>query len=125
MTEYTHFSVQYVQDVLVISITTEEISGFEVAQSLRNELVAVIEKENPTDLILNLSQVNYIASMGLVGFVTIRKVSTINRIILCELAPQIRELLILCKLLQTTNAGESLAFEYAETVFDAYDLLQN
>lgn len=98
-------SSQFIDDVLVAQIAVSQMRDFELVQRVKDQLVAAIQQGNPRATILDLSQLEYIGSVGFLAFLAARRTSNANQIILCNLNPRVQEVFVLCRLIP--HAGKT------------------
>ena len=107
--KYRHLTSGTEQGVLVLTLTDPQIRGDEMAEELRNELLAAVAEAGADRVVLDLRQVNYVSSVAfrpllqLHGALKDRQ----GRIVLCNLAEPIREVLHLTRLISTSRSARS------------------
>ena len=115
---FKHITFESHNSTLVINVITEELSAPEECHGLRDEIVALVDREQPRNVILNLSRIKFIGSMGLLGFLTLARRTELDRILLCELSENVKGMFVACRLV-SEDPAQPLAFGLATTVDDA------
>ncbi len=87
--------------VTTATITTKQIRDSQRAYALRDELIALIEAHKTRDLVLNLGQVEFISSVGLLAFLGVRRQLPTGKIVLCQVSLGIQQMLSVCRLIPT------------------------
>jgi anti-anti-sigma factor len=85
---------------LVIEVAVKHLRDADVAYSLRDEMVSMLSESGADNVVLDLSQVEFIGSVGLLAFLAMRRsLGEINgRIVLCNVSDTIHQMLTTCKL---------------------------
>jgi anti-anti-sigma factor len=122
MAEYRHVSARTVSGILVVTIRDRELRTAEVCHAVRDELGAAVTHAGAHQLILDLSDVQFLGSIGMLVFLGARRLPQMGRIVLCHLSPHLREVFLLCRLLSEAP-GSAGPFEQAATVEEAVALL--
>lgn len=117
MSEYSgNFATASVDDkTLIARVTTNAIRDADTSYGLRDEVAAWLNESKSEHLVLDISAVRTIGSIGLMAFLGLRRQLPDGRIILCHLSDPIREMLVTCRLIR----GQSQA---AAPLEDAADL---
>ena len=122
MTAHAHITTEMQDQILIITITTDEISGSDICFALRDEMIDAVERTQPTDLVIRFAQVQFIASMGIAGFLTLRRTRQLDKIVLCEASQRISELFELCQV-ASRDPERGLAFGIRDTLGEALELI--
>ena len=107
-----------VQGVLVMKVLPTELRETEVCYAIRDQMIAAIDPTQTRNAILDLQNVTFVGSIGLLGFLGMRRQLPKSRIIICNLADVIREMFLLCRLISPDNATDA-PFEVQTTLQDA------
>ena len=116
--KYEHISKRDAEGGLVLEITTPELRTPEVTHALRDEVVAAVHDEKASNVLLDLKQVTFLGSVGMLVFLAVKRLPEVRRIVLCNLAPSIREVLLICKLL-SNEPGQDAPLEHIDDVDEA------
>jgi len=98
---------------LVVSILEDQIREAAVAYRVRDEVNSQIAQQKPTNIVLDLSKVKFIGSVGFLAFLGVRRHLGGGRIILCNVAEPVREVFAVCRLIPT-NTNNAAPFEIAD-----------
>lgn len=91
-------------DVLVVTIKVSKLQDVEVAYSLRDQLKALVDAHpQATSMVLDLSVVDFVASVGFLGFLSLRRHWPGGRIILCGLSERVCGMFQLCRLIPSEH----------------------
>ena len=104
--------------VLVVTITEPHIRTAETSHSVRDQLVEVVTSENAENVVLDLGQVTFVGSLGLLGFLALRRTAGVNEIVVCRLSPSLKSMFLTCRLI-SEKKGREAPFGFAETVAEA------
>lgn len=104
--------------VVVATILVPQIRDPQVVDSLRNIMLAAIEASGARSVIISFNGVKFMMSMAFLAFLAVRRQIGGGRVIFCEVAPEILEILSICRLIPAGNAT-SAPFEVANTMADA------
>jgi anti-anti-sigma factor len=92
---YQHLSCRFDGEVLVMTLTEPELHGEEFCEALRAELMEAVAAEGASWVVLDLSQVSYVASLGLAALLHFRRhlLRRGGRLLLCSVSPDVADLL--------------------------------
>ena len=113
-------------DVLILKITAPEIRTPQDSQGLRDEMLGYVEQLGKTRIIIDLEPVRFIASAGLLGFLSVRRrISTDGpgEIVMCQISDDLRVLLEVCRLIPE-QPGLAAAFQAAPSREAALEMLR-
>jgi anti-anti-sigma factor len=103
---------------LVATILIKELRDNEAIQRLKDELLAAITLAKPRNVVIDLSHVHFVGSVGFLVFLRARREPDIGRIVLCGLIENVRGAFALCRLIP--DAAHTLApFDVAESTNEA------
>src|SRR6266513_2565157 len=88
---------------LIVTVLVEQLREAKVAYDLRDEVVALIEQTQATNVVLDLASARFVGSVVFLAFLGVRRHLGNGRIILCNLSDPIREMFAVCRLIQTEN----------------------
>ena len=112
-------AARFVDDgVLVATLELPEIRETAVAHALRDELIALVGSAHTQHLVIDARNVVLMASAGFLAFLGVRR-RLEGRIVLCHLAPQVRETFEICRMLSSDSVAAP--FEATETVEQALE----
>lgn len=100
---------------LIVSVTAKQLRDIVIVNALRDGVLQAIEQSKVKNVIMDLSKVEQIGSVAFLAFLSIRRQSGIDRIILTNLCDFVQELFAMCKLIATGN-GKSAPFLQADNV---------
>ena len=104
--------------ILVVTITEPHIRTPETSHAVRDQLIATVTSENAENVVLDLSQLDFVGSLGLLGFLTLRRTSGVQEIVVCCLSPSVKSTFLVCRLI-SEKEGRVAPFGCAETVAEA------
>src|SRR5438067_2753853 len=99
---------------LVVDVLTDQLREADVAYRLRDEIQALIAQHKPTNVVLDLTRVKFIGSVGFLAFLAVRRQLPDGRIVLCNLSEPIRDIFRICNLIPT-ETKPSAPFEVTPT----------
>jgi anti-anti-sigma factor len=97
--------------VVVLRINQDQVHGDALAETLRDELLAVYERSGTVNVVLDLGQVTYLSSAGIRPLLGLNRRIHENggRMVLCNLQPEIAGVLSITRLIQ--GPGSLATFE--------------
>lgn len=98
-------SSQVIDNVLVAQISVPQMRDSKIVEQIKDQLVEAINQHTPRAIVLDLSQLEFIGSVGFLAFLAARRVTNANQIILCNMNERIHEVFVLCRLIP--HAGKS------------------
>jgi len=106
------------QDVLVLTLTTPELCGDDLAEAMRRELLAAVSPSRAQNVALDFRQVDYMASPGIRVLLALRRhfQDAGGKLILCSLNPLLTDILNTTRLINTTGSFPPALFETAADV---------
>lgn len=110
-----HVTGTITSGVLVVTVVSRQIRDAGVAYALRDEIIALLDSAESQDLVLDLKNVEFIGSIGFLAFLGVRRHLDGRRIVMCNLAPTVREMFTICKLIATDQTIVA-PFESATTL---------
>lgn len=99
--QYDHLKYTTEDGVLVITITEKELSDYEVCNALREELGEVVDHSDNSKVVMDFSQVEFVASVVFLPLLSLSgKLNRMRgRIVLCNLSEFIAEVFLATRLL--------------------------
>ena len=107
--KYRHLTSHTEQGVLVLTFTDAQIRGDEMAEEVRDELLAAVAEAGVDRVVLDLGRVNYISSVAFRPLLQLHAAlkDRQGRIVLCNLAEAVSEVLHLTRLVGTGRGSRS------------------
>ena len=103
---------------LLVRIAIGQVREGSVAYSLRDEIIALVAQTKPANIVIDLSQVNFVGSVGFLAFLGVKRNLGEGRVILCNLSQPIRDMFAVCRLIPTESSATA-PFEIAATSEEA------
>ncbi len=125
MADYRHISCAVKNSVLVVTLTDAKIQGDDLGDALRDELLAALSQSDVFKVIIDFQAVTFLSSAGFRPLLSLnRKLrEKRGRMIFCNLAPQVEEVLVVTRLLGTSPATPA-PFEKAADLSEALSRLR-
>ena len=101
--------------VLVATITVNQLRDAAATYSLRDELLNLINSSGARHIVLDARHVQFIGSIGLLTFLSVRRHMADGRVVLCNMSEPIQKLFAICRLI-TTDPTKVAPFEVATTL---------
>jgi anti-anti-sigma factor len=107
LARFRHHTCRMEDGVLVISITESKLQGDELADSLNDHLLATVTQAQARKVALDFRHVDRIATACLRPLLNLRNHlhAREGRLVLCNLHPQVAEILSITRLTSTTGVG--------------------
>jgi anti-anti-sigma factor len=104
-----HLTSHTEQGVLVLTFTDPQIRGDDMAEEVRDELLATVREAGVDRVVLDLGRVTYISSVAFRPLLQLHAAlkDRHGRIILCNLHEAVREVLHLTRLVSTGQSARS------------------
>lgn len=103
---------------LVATILMKQLRESDAIQQLKDELLAAVTFAKPRNVVIDLSNVEFVGSVGFLVFLRVRREPSVGRIVLCNLNDNVRGAFLICQLIPD-NFRKSAPFEEAATTHDA------
>ncbi len=107
---------------LVVKILEVQLRDIAVVQKVRSEIESNLKDGSIQNVVLDLSAVDFVGSVAFLAFLAIRRFPTVDKILLCNLREHVREVFVLCRLLNGAG-NERSPFTEVASVADALKLL--
>lgn len=104
--------------VVIATLLVLQIRDPLVVESLRSAMLQAIESSGARSVIINFRDVKFMVSMVFLAFLAVRRQIGGGRVVFCELSPEIKEILAICRLIPAGNLTAA-PFEVAETLQEA------
>lgn len=102
-------------NVLVVDVLLDQIRDAELSYSLRDEILSLMKAGEIDHVVINLEQVTFLGSIGLLAFLAVRRQLADGSVVLCNVADGIQAMLQVC-LLVSTDPAKTAPFQVAESV---------
>ena len=101
--------------------------GYVTAEELRYELVHAVKSREVTQVVLDLGEMTFITSLACVAFIGVKQAikDTTGRVVLCNMTEFIHKVFRAKRLLTVSPQSGNVAFESAESLQEAIDLLSS
>ena len=103
---------------VIVTVLIPQLRDAQIAYKLRDEIIALVGNSEPSGVVLDLSKVTFIGSVGFLAFLGVRRHLKGGRVILCNLSAPIRDMFAVCRLI-ATDSNAVAPFETAKSVADA------
>jgi anti-anti-sigma factor len=119
-----HISAREDRGVLILTVELARISSYEQAETIGRELLAAVEGRQSAKVVVDLSKLTYMSSVGYGPLITLRSRVRADggRLVLCGLSGVVKEVFEATRLLINPNSPKSL-FEFTDTADQAVALL--
>jgi anti-anti-sigma factor len=108
-------------DVAVVAIHLDHIRDADTAYALRDRILAVIDEAGTQKVILDLTQVTFLGSVGFLAFLAVRRHLQTGRIVIANCSEPIYRAFEICRLVSRTD--QKAPFEAADSIDEALELL--
>jgi anti-anti-sigma factor len=88
---------------LVVTIHDARLEDTEIVQRLKVAVLAQLKEGSVQNVVLDVAALEFVGSIGFLAFLAIRRQRTVDRILLCNLQENVREVFALCRLLSGAN----------------------
>ncbi len=112
----TEFAV--FDSTLVATLHDVRLRDVDTVQRVREAITERLKDGSVQNVVLDLANVEFVGSVAFLAFLGIRRFPTVDRIVLCNLRENVREVFVLCRLLAGAS-NPSAPFSEAESVADA------
>jgi anti-anti-sigma factor len=119
-----HIAVEKHGAELVVAIQEKALRDTTTCYAIRDEITTAIDTAKATNVVLDMSAVEFVGSVGILAFLGARRRLPAGRVILCGMSPNVREVFLVCALIPS-DARPSGPFETAETVACALATLKS
>jgi anti-anti-sigma factor len=101
--------------VMVVTVTANQIREAEQAYGLRDEILAILNASNPSNLVLDLGELSFVGSIGFLAFLGVKRHLANGRIVICNMSGPVHDMFAVCQLISTDPAKQT-PFEVATTL---------
>jgi anti-anti-sigma factor len=100
---------------VVITILDERIRDAQRVNQIKDAMLEVVNAHPCTNLIIDLSRVKFIGSVGFLAFLAVRRSTNIVNVVLCNLDENVKELFRICRLIPSESSSNA-PFQVATSV---------
>lgn len=104
-------------NVLVITVMVEQLRDAKTSYALRDEMLRLVEEAKTNRVVIDLKNVAFLGSIGLLALLAVRRRLEGGRIVICNMSYAIRSVFDLCRLI-AEGPSATAPFE-AESSLDA------
>lgn len=105
---------------VVITILDERIRDAQRVNQIKDAMLEIVNTHPCTNLIIDMSRVKFIGSVGFLAFLAVRRSANIVNVVLCNLDENVRELFMICRLIPS-DSGFKAPFQVATSVPSALE----
>ena len=116
--KYHFMTAMHQADALIVSVTEPRLRDAAQCYGLRDEIVTAIDSAPIEKLILDLSAVEFIGSIGFLAFLSARRHLDGGKVILCGMSEGVQEMFRVCGL-TSASPDKTTPFEQIDTVQSA------
>ncbi len=89
--------------VIVLTIAEAQILGDEIADALRDQLLAVVVQSQAQNVVLDFSRVTFLSSSGFRPLLSLHRLlrQQTGKLLLCHLSPEVHEIFAVTRLIST------------------------
>ncbi len=116
--------VSYSEDKgsVIFQVLDEQLRDATKVHQLKDAMLGIVEKTHPQNIIVDLQRVTFIGSVGFLAFLALRRVTGIEKIVLCEVDKNVLEIFHLCRLVADKDSPKA-PFQVAKTLDDAKSIV--
>ena len=100
---------------LVVTILEQQMRNFEKVTQIKLEILSAVQEFLPKVVVLDLSRVNFVGSVGFLAFLAIRREPGVENVVLCNLDPNVHKLFSISKLI-LEGSSASAPLQVSESV---------
>ena len=113
--EYQHITCSTLGDTPVITITESHLREATTCYAVRDEILSALKPEETENVLVDLTLVEFIGSIGFLVFVGLRRVLTKGHLVLCCVSPPVHDSFLVCRLISADNDSAS-PFQVASSI---------
>lgn len=104
--------------VAVLTLSDAQIIGDDLADSLRDQLLAVAVQSQARNIVLDFQKVTFLSSSGFRPLLSLHRLlrQQNGKLILCRLSPEVREIFEVTRLISTKGQGKAPFEVYPDAV---------
>jgi anti-anti-sigma factor len=100
---------------LIIKILAPQMRDFAKVIQIKEAIITAVREMVPKTVILDLSRLNFVSSVGFLAFLAIRREPTVENIVLCDLDANVHKVFSICRLIPD-GVDTSAPLQLADTV---------
>lgn len=105
-------------NVLLVEVLLPQIRDPQTSYALRDEILSLMKAGKIQHVVIDLKQVTFLGSVGLLAFLAVRRQLQTGSIVLCNVAGAIRAMLEICMLI-SEEPQKTAPFRLADSVESA------
>ena len=124
--DYQHILLEQQSGVLVLTINEKKMAEYDLCTAIGHELVEAITKADSSAVVIDLHNIEYVASVGVVPFLNAKRCVSERQgqLVLCHLSDFVHQVFTATRLLINPGSQNSL-FHWAPTREQAITMLQD
>src|SRR5262245_20072785 len=99
---------------LVVRVEIGQVREGSVAYRLRDEIIALVAQTKPVNIVIDLSKVSFVGSVGFLAFLGVKRNLGEGRVVLSSMSQPIHDMFAACRLIPTKSSSTA-PFEVAAT----------
>lgn len=113
---YNHLQASTQGNILVLTLTETEIREYDIAQDIRKEFVDAVVQVKPGGIVLDLGNLEYVASCGFLPILSLRRKATElgASMVLCRLTDFVRQTFSATQLLISPSTSKGVFEDYGD-----------
>jgi anti-anti-sigma factor len=103
----SHLTTRTTDGIWVLTFRDSQLHGDELAEALRQELLALVTESGAKKMVLDLRNVQYLSSVAFRPLLSLRRklVDTGGQMVLCNLSPEVEEVFHAVRLISTSRSS--------------------
>jgi anti-anti-sigma regulatory factor len=108
---------------LIIKILESQMRDFAKVIQIKEAVITAVREVLPKTVIIDLSQLHFVGSVGFLAFLAIRREPTVRNVVLCNLDTNVHKVFSVCKLIpDSVDASAPLLIaDTVEAAIATYD----
>jgi anti-anti-sigma regulatory factor len=109
---------------LIIKILESQMRDFARVLQIKEAIITAVREVLPKTVIIDLSQLHFVGSVGFLAFLAIRREPTVQNVVLCNLDANVHKVFSVCKLIPdgVDASAPLLMADTVEAAIATYDL---
>src|SRR5713226_6172022 len=103
--QFQHIQSHTEQGVLALTLIDRQLRSYALADALRQEFLAAVDQAGAQKVVLDFRNSEYLTSTGIRPLLSLRRHLQGGRLVLCNLAPMIAEVLQATRLISTSSSS--------------------
>lgn len=100
---------------LIIKVLESQMRDFAKVIQIKEAIITAVREMLPKTVIIDLSRMHFVGSVGFLAFLAIRREPTVENIVLCELDANVHKVFSVCRLIPE-GVDASAPLQLADTV---------